>query len=45
MNFAKFEEFDLTTNDGAKLNAVLIKKDGTRGVVLYFHGTEDKVIP
>ncbi len=39
----EFEEFDLTTNDGAKLNAVHIKQDSARGVVLYFHGNSGNI--
>lgn len=38
-----FEELYLTTNDGAKLNAVHIKNNSTKGVALYFHGNSGNV--
>lgn len=38
-----FEEFFLTTEDGAKLNAVHIKNNSTKGVALYFHGNSGNV--
>ncbi len=38
-----FEEFNLTANDGAKLNAVHTKQDSARGVVLYFHGNSGNI--
>lgn len=38
-----FEEFFLTTDDGAKLNAVHIKNNSTKGVALYFHGNSGNV--
>ena len=38
-----FEEFNLTAKDGAKLNAVHIKQDSARGVVLYFHGNSGNI--
>lgn len=38
-----FEEFYLTAKDGAKLNAVHIKQDSAKGVVLYFHGNSGNV--
>ncbi|GAA4960318.1 alpha/beta hydrolase [Algibacter aquimarinus] len=33
-----FEELNLETNDGAKLNAVHFKVKNPKGVILYFHG-------
>lgn len=33
-----FEEFNLKTDDGAKLNALHFTVDNPKGVVLYFHG-------
>lgn len=33
-----FEEFNLTSNDGAKLNALHFKREDPIGVILYFHG-------
>ena len=33
-----FEEFYLTTDDGAKLNALHFKRKDPKGVILYFHG-------
>tara|TARA_R110002049_G_scaffold82169_5_gene209135 strand:+ start:546 stop:1343 length:798 start_codon:yes stop_codon:yes gene_type:complete len=33
-----FEEFNIETNDGAKLNALHFKVDTPKGVILYFHG-------
>ncbi len=33
-----FEEFFLTTDDGAKLNALHFKRENPYGVILYFHG-------
>lgn len=38
-----FEEFYLTAQDGARLNAVHVKQDSTRGVVLYFHGNSGNI--
>lgn len=38
-----FEEFNLETEDGAKLNAVHIKNNSTKGVVLYFHGNSGNI--
>ena len=38
-----FKEFNLKTEDGAVLNAVHIKQDSARGVVLYFHGNSGNV--
>ncbi|SIS74558.1 hypothetical protein SAMN05421766_103774 [Zobellia uliginosa] len=38
-----FEEFYLTANDGAKLNAVHIKQPEAKGVVLYFHGNSGNI--
>ncbi len=38
-----FEEFNLKAEDGAVLNAVHIKQDSTRGVVLYFHGNSGNI--
>lgn len=38
-----FEELFLTAPDGAKLNAVHIKNNSTKGVVLYFHGNSGNV--
>ncbi len=38
-----FEEFNLTAEDGAKLNAVHIKQDSSKGVVLYFHGNSGNI--
>ncbi len=38
-----FEEFYLTAEDGAKLNAVHIKQDSARGLVLYFHGNSGNI--
>ncbi len=35
---APFEEFYLTTKDGAKLNALHFKREDPAGVILYFHG-------
>lgn len=39
----EFEEFNLTAKDGAKLNAVHIKQNSARGVVLYFHGNSGNI--
>jgi len=39
----EFEEFNLKTKDGANLNAVHIKQDSAKGVVLYFHGNSGNV--
>jgi len=33
-----FEEFTLTTPDGAKLNALHFKRENPNGIILYFHG-------
>jgi fermentation-respiration switch protein FrsA (DUF1100 family) len=33
-----FEELNLKTDDGAKLNAIHFKIDNPKGVILYFHG-------
>ncbi|GMN08841.1 alpha/beta fold hydrolase [Croceitalea sp. MTPC9] len=33
-----FEEFFLTADDGAKLNALQFKRENPKGVILYFHG-------
>lgn len=33
-----FEEFTLTASDGAKLNALHLKSNNPKGVILYFHG-------
>ncbi|MUH36817.1 alpha/beta hydrolase [Zobellia amurskyensis] len=38
-----FEEFNLTTDDGAKLNAVHIKQDSSKGIILYFHGNSGNI--
>ena len=38
-----FEEFFITAEDGAKLNAVHIKQDSAKGVVLYFHGNSGNI--
>lgn len=38
-----FEEFNLTADDGAVLNAVHIKQDSAKGVVLYFHGNSGNI--
>ncbi|WP_430909391.1 alpha/beta hydrolase [Maribacter sp. 2-571] len=38
-----FEEFNLTAEDGAVLNAVHIKRDSSKGLVLYFHGNSGNV--
>jgi len=38
-----FEEFFITADDGAKLNAVHIKNNSTKGVALYFHGNSGNV--
>ncbi len=38
-----FEELFLTTPDGAKLNAVHIQNNSTKGVALYFHGNSGNV--
>ncbi len=38
-----FEEFWLTAEDGAKLNAVHIKNNSEKGVVLYFHGNSGNI--
>jgi len=38
-----FEELFLTASDGAKLNAVHIKNNSNKGVVLYFHGNSGNV--
>jgi alpha-beta hydrolase superfamily lysophospholipase len=39
----EYQEFDLKTKDGAKLNAVHIRQDSARGVVLYFHGNSGNI--
>ncbi len=38
-----FEEFNLTAEDGAILNAVHVKQDSAKGVVLYFHGNSGNI--
>ena len=38
-----FEEFNLKAEDGAVLNAVHIKQDSARGLVLYFHGNSGNI--
>ncbi|MBU2946410.1 alpha/beta hydrolase [Zobellia uliginosa] len=38
-----FKEFNLTAKDGAKLNAVHIKQDSSKGVVVYFHGNSGNI--
>ena len=38
-----FEEFNLTAEDGAVLNAVHIKQDSAKGLVLYFHGNSGNI--
>ena len=38
-----FEEFFLSAPDGAKLNAVHIKNNSSKGVALYFHGNSGNV--
>jgi len=38
-----FEEFNITADDGAVLNAVHIKQDSAKGVVLYFHGNSGNI--
>ena len=43
-NFCQdFEEFNLNADDGAVLNAVHIKQDSAKGVVLYFHGNSGNI--
>jgi alpha-beta hydrolase superfamily lysophospholipase len=39
----EFEEFNLKAKDGAQLNAVHIKQDSSKGIVLYFHGNSGNV--
>ncbi len=36
-----FEEVFLTTDDGARINAIHFKVDQPKGVILYFHGNAD----
>ncbi len=38
-----FEEINLKTDDGAKLNALHFKVENPKGVVLYFHGNAGKL--
>ncbi|CAM4380022.1 alpha/beta hydrolase [Zobellia nedashkovskayae] len=38
-----FEEMNLTTKDGAKLNAVHIKQDNAKGIIVYFHGNSGNI--
>ncbi|WP_291865324.1 alpha/beta fold hydrolase [Maribacter sp.] len=38
-----FEEFWIDTEDGSKLNAVHIKNESDKGVVLYFHGNSGNI--
>tara|TARA_R110002167_G_scaffold54785_7_gene156050 strand:- start:962 stop:1690 length:729 start_codon:yes stop_codon:yes gene_type:complete len=38
-----YEEIFLTTADGAKLNAVKILQDSSKGVVIYFHGNSGNI--
>jgi len=38
-----FEELNLNAEDGAVLNAVHVKQDSARGVVLYFHGNSGNI--
>ncbi|MDB2606588.1 lysophospholipase [Zobellia sp.] len=38
-----FEEFNLISDDGAKLNAVHIKEDSAKGLILYFHGNSGNI--
>ena len=35
---SEFEEFNLTSDDGAQLNALHFKSQNPKGVILYFHG-------
>ena len=37
------EEFYLSADDGARLNAVHIKKDSAKGIILYFHGNSGNI--
>lgn len=39
----EFEEFNLNAKDGAELNAVHIKQDSAKGIVLYFHGNSGNI--
>ncbi|HEA23347.1 hypothetical protein LCGC14_1411750 [marine sediment metagenome] len=39
----EFNEFYLTADDGARLNAVHIKQDSAKGVILYFHGNSGNI--
>ena len=39
----EYEEFFLTANDGARLNAVHIKQDSAKGIILYFHGNSGNI--
>jgi len=38
-----YEEFWLTADDGAKLNAVHIQNNSQKGIVLYFHGNSGNI--
>lgn len=39
----EYEEFFLTAEDGARLNAVHIKRDSAKGIILYFHGNSGNI--
>ena len=38
-----YEEFFLTAQDGARLNAVHIKANNAKGIILYFHGNSGNI--
>lgn len=38
-----YEEFFLTADDGARLNAVHIKHHNAKGIILYFHGNSGNI--
>ena len=35
---AEFEEFFLDTDDGARLNAIHLKSEKPKGIIVYYHG-------
>lgn len=39
----EYEEFFLTAEDGARLNAVHVKRDSAKGIILYFHGNSGNI--
>jgi pimeloyl-ACP methyl ester carboxylesterase len=38
-----FDEVNLKTNDGSTINALHLKADNPKGIILYFHGNKDNL--